>query len=70
MKLDSTKVVSTAQCLKKKTNDMQQILFSHQSTNVKGLQRIESALIKASPQKENENILSIQNILQLSDVIT
>lgn len=38
----------------------------------KGLQRIESALIKASPyQKEaKENILSIQNMLQLNDVIT
>lgn len=50
---------------------MQQILFRHQSTNAKGLQRIESALIKANPyQKRKENILSIQNILQLNDVIT
>lgn len=49
---------------------MQQILFSHQLSNAKkGLQRIESALIKASPYMKGakENILSIQNILQLNE---
>ena len=49
---------------------MQQILFSIVSPNIqhkKSLQRIESALIKASLyQKKIENIL-IQNILHLND---
>lgn len=49
---------------------MQQILFSIVSPNIqhKSLQRIESALIKASLyQKKTENILLIQNILHLND---
>lgn len=49
----------------------QQILFSIVSPNIqhkKSLQRIESALIKASLyQKKTENILLIQNILHLND---
>lgn len=52
---------------------MQWILFTHQSTNAKGLEKIESAFIKASPYQKEEKekyILSIQNILQLNDVIT
>ena len=50
---------------------MQQILFSIVSPNIqhkKSLQRIQSALIKASLyQKKIENILLIQNILHLND---
>ena len=50
---------------------MQQILFSIVSPNIqhrKSLQRIQSALIKASLyQKKTENILLIQNILHLND---
>ena len=49
---------------------MQQILFSIVSPNIqhKSLQRIESALIKASLyQKKTENMLLIQNILHLND---
>ena len=49
----------------------QQILFSIVSPNIqhkKSLQRIQSALIKASLyQKKIENILLIQNILHLND---
>ena len=50
---------------------MQQILFSIVSPNIqhkKSLQRIQSALIKASLyQKKIENILLTQNILHLND---
>ena len=50
---------------------MKQILFSILSPNIKhrkSLQRIESALIKASLyQKKTENILLIQSILHLND---
>ena len=50
---------------------MQQILFSIVSPNIqhkKSLQRIQSALIKASLyQKKIENISLIQNILHLND---
>ena len=58
-------------CSVKKRKIMQQILFSIVSPNIqhkKSLQRIESALIKASLyQKKTENILLIQNILHLND---
>ena len=50
---------------------MQQIIFIIVSPNIqhrKSLQRIESALIKASLyQKKTENILLIQSILHLND---